>query len=289
MEMDDLRWILLGVAIVIVVAVYLLSRVRKKDQHSSPLNAANDIPSFSAMDENVDNDWMHGVGPVKVVSESSHDVDSVLNDDALPEPEAIPEEKTYRSKTYQTQAYSERINESDLETDVEPVQESVDEVKPVEKANEVEQKPVKEVDAVIDDVISVYVLAEPDEIIKGEKILSASYALHLDYGDMKIFHRHNQDENKGIQFSMANIQQPGFFEIDHMNEIETTGVSFFMQVNLVDKPSDVLDDMLICAHNLSTMLGATLCDAQRKVLDEACAIGLREKVKRLEAVKVQSV
>ena len=163
---------------------------------------------------------------------------------------------------------------------------SVDE--PESVVEQINQK-TEEADVAVDDVISVYVLAQPDEMIKGEKILSASYALHLDYGAMKIFHRHDQDEERKIQFSMANIKQPGWFEIDHMNELETPGVSFFMQVNLVDKPSAILDEMMITAHGLSSMIGATLCGAQRKPLDEAQTNELREKVKRLETLKSQSV
>ncbi|RDH84416.1 MAG: cell division protein ZipA [endosymbiont of Galathealinum brachiosum] len=301
MEMDDLRWILLGVAIVIVVAVYLFSRVRKKDQNYSPLDAANDVPSFSATEESENNEWMHGVGPVKVVSSSPYDADDIQNENNFDEAVQSTPEKTFREKTYQPEPYSER----EQDKDVEPADESFDGSRSIEQplieepaAEEIpaEEPVVKkqksatpQVDVAIDDVVSVYVLAQQDEIIKGEKVLSASYALHLDYGDMKIFHRHNQTTDRKIQFSMANIQQPGFFEIDHMNEMETKGVSFFMQANLVDNPSDVLDEMLICAHSLSTMLDAVLCDAQRKVLDEESATALREKVKYLESIKAQSV
>ena len=292
--MHDLRWILLGVAIVIVVAVYLFSRARKKDQYYSPLDAANDVPSFSATEEADNNDWMHGVGPVKIVSSSTGEAVDIQaegggGESVLSAPEEILPEKKFREKTYQTKSYSERIQDSESEPDVDPVEKKYSEPENVEQPPIQEQKPAEESDAAIDDVISVYVLAQQDEMIKGEKILSASFALHLDYGDMKIFHRHNQSEKREIEFSMANIQQPGFFEIDHMNEMETTGVSFFMQANLVDNPSAVLDEMLICAHSLSTMLGVTLCNAQRKVLDEASAIELREKVKHLEIIKAQSV
>lgn len=300
MEMDNLRWILLGVAIVVVVAVYLFSRVRKKDQHYSPLDSANDIPSFSATEEESDNEWMHGVGPVKIVSSSSYDADEIQNENDFDEPIKLTPEETFREKTYQPEPYSER----EQETEAEPVKNTFDEARnieqpfieepveqelPVEEPVVKEPKPAAQTDVAIDDVVSVYVLAQQDENIKGEKVLSASYALHLDYGDMKIFHRYNQTHDRKIQFSMANIQQPGFFEIDHMNEMETKGVSFFMQANLVENPSDVLDEMLICAHSLSTMLDAVLCDAQRKVLDEESATALREKVKYLENIKAHSV
>lgn len=315
MEMDNLRWILLAIAIVIVVAVYLFSRVRKKDTPYSPLDAANDVPSFSAKNEESNNDWMDGVGPVKIVSSSPYDVEDIQNESNVDEHLELTPEKTFREKIYQQEPYSER----ETEKDVEPVEETFDETpiieetsieelaaqalpveKPVEEEPVIvepvveepvveEQRPTAQTDVAIDDVLSVYVLAQQDETIKGEKVLSASYGLQLDYGNMNIFHRHAQTADRKIQFSMANIQQPGYFEIDHINEMETKGVSFFMQANLVENPSDVLDEMLICAHSLSTMLGAVLCDAQRKVLDEESATALREKVKYLESIKAQSV
>jgi len=311
MEMEYLRWILLAAAIILVVAVYFFSRVRKKDQYKSPLDAANDVPSFSVEDE-AENQWMHGVGPVRVVSGNSKEPDGNLNQDEV---------KFSAAEVDEFKVSSETENLAEPENFVEPVKDELDditskdhqveeavseEVLPQDKLAEEqlntensadEYEPVveqtntqtEETEVAVDDVISVYVLAQPGEMIKGEKILSASYALHMDFGTMKIFHRHDQDEERKIQFSMANIKQPGWFEIDNMNELETPGVSFFMQVNLVDKPSMVLDEMMITAHGLSSMIGATLCGAQRKPLDETQTNELREKVKRLENLKSQSV
>jgi len=272
MAMDYLRWILLGIAIVIVFAVYFFGRSRKKDQTYSPLDSANDMPSFAAKEVAKADEWMHGVGPVRVVADSDYQVE----DKPIKVEPSTLDEADLQTRGRET---SDPVPETESHTVAEPVPEKIEE----------QAVDAKEKDVAIDDVISVYVLAQPEEEIKGEKILSASYALKLDFGDMKIFHRHSQTPSREIEFSMANIQQPGWFEIDKMHEMETPGVSFFMQVNLVDKPSAVLDEMLICAHNLSTMLGATLCNAQRKPLDEAYTIELRKKVKYLETIKAQSV
>ncbi len=296
MEMSDLRWILLGVAIVIVAGVYVFSRARKKSQSASLLEAADDMPSFTAQDDVADNEWMDGVGPVRVVSgaEKIPQVKFIEPEDEVADisrstvvDEVVAEKKTVVS-TAQVDSAIDNTETPQLKAGnnaavSKEVESEVVEVKEESTSKEKEPK------AIIDDVISVYVLAKVEEKIKGEKILSASYALHLDYGEMKIFHRHDQTTQRKIEFSMANVQAPGWFEIDSMNDMETTGVSFFMQVNLVENPSAVLDEMLICAHNLSTMLGAMLCNGQRKILDEAGTIELREKVKRLEEVKAQAV
>lgn len=314
MEMEYLRWILLGAAIVLVVAVYFFGRVRKKDQYHSPLDAANDVPSFSVKDQ-AENEWMHGVGPVRVVSADSKEPTSDFNQDEVKfsarevdglkgssetannydledSPETLEsaenqaDDITSEDHQLEEVVSEEKFIEEQLPDEQLYTENSTEEYKPVEEQTKAQ---TENTEAAVDDVISVYVLAPLDEMIKGEKILSASYALHMDFGAMKIFHRHDQDEERKIQFSMASIKQPGWFDIDHMHELETPGVSFFMQVNLVDKPSAVLDEMMITAHGLSSMIGATLCGAQRKPLDEAQTNELREKVKRLENLKSQSV
>ena len=78
---------------------------------------------------------------------------------------------------------------------------------------------------------------------------------------------------------MANIMEPGWFEFDKMHELKTRGVSLFAQLSLTDNPVKTLDDMLVCAHSLATMLNAKLCDAERNLLNETVAKSMREKAK----------
>ena len=302
--MDALRWILLAIAVVIIVAIYLFSRGRNKEQSDSPLDAANDVPSFSAdelSDKKTSDDWVHGVGPVRVLEQEevglneTKNVRDNLKVSTAPDWDSLyaqtTEEKNQTQETPvnhspdKSQPESEDIAKPEPDTSVESPQN--------QKTAQVNDQQVKESsdkDEAIDDVISVYVLASDEEpLIQGDKILSASYALHLEHGEMRIFHRHSDSAEHEILFSMANIQNPGWFDVERMNDLSTRGMSFFMQVNLVDNPSLVLDDMLICAHQMATMLGGILCNPQREPLDETYTHILREKVKYLEQIKAQSV
>lgn len=298
--MDQLRWILLGVAIVIVCGVYFFNRTRKKTQYDSPLDAANDVPSFSADDDvaNV-NEWIDGVGPVKVVSRSDQDIIEQFQEEiAVPHPLDIDDsfsESEHDPYEFDIEVPDETLQQAETMYEVEPADEELLE----EHINSEIAEQTEEAEAAIDDVIAVFIMVSPNEpSIKGEKILSASYALNLHHGDMKIFHRYadivsvkdDDDEllSKNILFSMANMNEPGWFDFEKMHEMETAGVSFFMQANLVDDPSIVLDEMLICAHRLATMIGASLCNEQRKPLDEAHTKKLREKVKKLVELKART-
>lgn len=311
--MDDLRWILLIIALVIVAGIYFLSRGRKKVQRTMPLDAANDMPSFSA-EKQLNDDWSHGVGPVKVVSsavDTSADINidklslGDLDDQILPNPsisvsdistKQIPDEMPASAPedSLESGAKNRSKNPSETSPTALPNNEpnrAIDgtgDDKKADAQNSNHSSSPDETDAAIDDVISIYVLAEKSELIKGEKILSASYALHMEFGEMKIFHRHEETGKHDIQFSMANIMEPGWFHVEKMHEMQTQGISFFMQVNLVEDPSKVLDDMLVCAHSMSKMLGATLCNAGRKPLDENSTNELRHKVQHLAQLKLQA-
>jgi len=337
--MDDLRWILSAIAVVVIAAVFFLTRSRKKEKLDLPLDAVKGVPSFGVNDDSGDEAggvpdenywgesrkktaesaaenaaWVDNVGPVRVVSaidqQSLFEIQNEQINTQTTEPEARLSEALSDEPA---EAHSAAI--AAMLTPIEPSPEELPEVAeteikikperatpPLQSEIETPSRETTEQGAVTDDVssqsnatentstddvIAVYVLASTEEPqMKGDKILSAGYALHLQHGEMNIFHRIEEVSINGavkdeIQFSMANLQEPGWFDIEKMNQLETQGLSFFMQVNLVENPSAVLDEMLICAHKMSTMLGAKLCSAQRQLLDEAYTNHLRNKVKQL--------
>ena len=138
----------------------------------------------------------------------------------------------------------------------------------------------------LDDVIALYVVAQHGQQLKGEQVQSASIASQLEYGHMKIFHR--LDERGEIVFSMSNMVEPGWFDYDNMHTMTTRGVSLFIQLRLCEDPVKALDDMLLCAHSLASMLGAQLCDQNRQLLNETYTKALRAKARRIADEKNQA-
>jgi cell division protein ZipA len=132
------------------------------------------------------------------------------------------------------------------------------------------------------DIIMLCILsASNDEKLGGDQINSAARASGLVFGDMEIFHRLDDDDQ--ILFSMANMLKPGSFDPENMYELETTGVSIFMQASLLANPSDVLDDMLQTAYQMAEMLGGRLCNHQRNKLTEQDANQYRQQVANITA------
>jgi len=297
--MEYLRWILLGIGVILVAAVYLWGRSRKNSTTYSPLDAANDMPSFPARDAS-DDTWRDGVGPVRVVHrERVEEVIQQLDEDDLPatritdsrpasnivvEPETAAAEVD-RQAVETKQAETEQAEKEQAETDTEhppvpakpvPQQPAVSETRPADNPTEVEPQESPQ-DIPVDDVVALYIVADRGEELRGEQILSACYAGQLEYGDMKIFHR--LDDNEKIVFSMASMMEPGWFDYEHMHEMKTRGITLFAQLRLCDDPVQALDDMLVCAHNMATLLNAQLCGPDRQLLNEVTAKSLREKAR----------
>ena len=242
--MDDLRWVLLAIGVTFVVAIYFWSRARKNNSEFSSYQYTDETPSFSATDDN--DEWVDGVGPVRVVKRFDDDeLDSFKID-----------KDSFAAETFQKN--ETKITATVPSDDAEP-----------ESENKEKQS--------VDDVIVLYLVAARGEELKGEQILSSTFATQLEYGDMKIFHR--KDANNKTIFSMTNMMEPGWFDFDNMHEMKTRGISLFVQLGLCDDPVKALDDMLVCAHNLSTMLNAQLCDQSRQLLSESYSHALREKAK----------
>ncbi|MCW8854706.1 MAG: cell division protein ZipA C-terminal FtsZ-binding domain-containing protein [Gammaproteobacteria bacterium] len=245
--MDELRWILLGLGVVLIIAVYFWGRYQNQSSVSIK-DTIPEAPSFSAMED--DDRWVDGVGPVRVV----------VKDDVDDSPAVFADT-------------SAAASDEDESIDEHP---SADENVPSESekadSNTVSDQPA------IDDVVSLFLVVAKDKIIKGEQIYSACLGNNLQYGEMKIFHRINDDGE--TVFSLSDMMKPGWFDIEQINNHKTRGVSLFAQLSMVSHPVEVLDDMLLCAHSVANLLGAQLCGQDRMLLNESSVKLMREKAKR---------
>jgi cell division protein ZipA len=86
---------------------------------------------------------------------------------------------------------------------------------------------------------------------------------------MNIYHR--MDENNQPLFSMVNMVKPGSFDPATIHELQTPGISLFMQLPGPSDASDAFNEMLQTAHRMAEVLEARLCDRRRQPMTEAVA------------------
>ena len=122
-------------------------------------------------------------------------------------------------------------------------------------------------DAEPSEVLILYVLLPEHQELKGQDLLSALTVLGFKYGEMDIFHRHQDSAGNGeVLFSLANMFNPGTFDIDNMDKLSTRGLSLFMTLPGPGEPLQNFNVMHNAAKKLAEEFGGQVLDGQRSVL-----------------------
>ncbi len=237
--MESLRWILLAVGIAFVIVIYFLGRSRRQRNHSMVDDLEDDLPEFSA--RGLD-DVDEGVGQVRIITREN----------------------------------------SETEEDVSPLDVSAEAVQLADSAEAGTEK-IEEDDTAeknrLKDIIVLYILPKPDQVLAGSQINSSAQAMGLSFGEMNIFHY--MDDKRSV-FSLANMLEPGSFDATTIHELKTTGLTVFMQMQ-GDDPLDDLTEMLQRSYQMAGLLDARLCNHKREPLTEQDAENYRTQVSEFVA------
>ncbi len=135
----------------------------------------------------------------------------------------------------------------------------------------------------VEEVIIINVMAKPGATIEGKKLLAVLLKNGMRLGDMSIFHRHADSSGKGpVMFSMANMLKPGTFSMSDMEEFETLGVSFFMQLPNKLGNMKCFEQMLKTAESLKNELDVILKDENRSVFTRQTIEHSRQRIRDFE-------
>lgn len=135
-----------------------------------------------------------------------------------------------------------------------------------------------------DRIVTLFLLARDNHVISGAELLQATVSTGLEFGDMNIFHRMADGEEKPV-FSLANAAKPGHFERDEWNTFETSGVVLFMTLPGPMHALDAWDAMLAAARRISDILFADLLDDQRSPFTRQREAQIREEMREYDRQK----
>jgi cell division protein ZipA len=128
-------------------------------------------------------------------------------------------------------------------------------------------------------VFTLFVKAPAGVPFRGPVLLGALAAARLEYGDMQIFHRIEMvNDQEDILFSVANIREPGIFDLSAMERFTSEGVVLFMQVPGATDAVRAFDAMVESARTLADNLGSRVCDASQSQLTNQAISHMREEV-----------
>jgi len=212
-----------------------------------------------------------------------YSIEAVENDSERPEPEAT---------TIEPDSFS------DTDAEREPTHvtrtEGVGEVTNINQAKETrksatasEVKTAKAIEPA--EVLVVNVMSKEGGLFRGAELLQALITTGLKHGDMDIFHKHADHANDdAIVFSVANILNPGTFDLSDMDGFSTRGVSLFFSMPATIGNLEAFEQMLKTAQQIRGALDGELKDDHRNVMTAQTIEHYRQRIHDFELRTLKS-
>lgn len=139
-------------------------------------------------------------------------------------------------------------------------------------------------------LVMLYLAAKSGHSISGAELVLATEKVGLVYGHNNIYHRlaEGAHANEPI-FSMANVIQPGYFDLDQIDTLQTPGVSFFMTLPGPVTAIQAWDSMLPIAERMAQLLDAVLLDSDRNALGRQRILHIKEDLRAFDREKERQI
>lgn len=133
------------------------------------------------------------------------------------------------------------------------------------------------------EVLVLNVMAQEGREFQGDALMHAVITSGLKFGEMNIFHLRYGNDSKGpVVFSLANILNPGTFDLNNMSDFSTIGVSLFLALPVAGNNYDAFEQMLDVAQELCESLDGELKDDHRNVMTAQTIEHYRQRVRDFE-------
>lgn len=126
-------------------------------------------------------------------------------------------------------------------------------------------------------VVSIFLMAKAGATIEGQTLYNTLRDRGIRWGDMSIFHRTDPGSKLSL-YSVANAVNPGTFDFARIDELRVPGVVFFMQLEGLDHPVKVFEDMRRVAQDVATVLNCEIKDENRSVVTAQTFDHYRERI-----------
>lgn len=255
--MNDLQWALILLGVLIVVGVYLFSRMQYRR------NRAADEQGPSATDER--NPW-----------------DELLSDDGLEERDAFAPRDTEKDQT--TQACPDDPGEEAPPEEVaEPAGCETPAAEETPRRSRADVPNIRMRTPTEGDEKLIVLHVASSSWLDGEQVHAALEACKLHFGPRHIYHR--IEEVDGVPesvFSVANMLKPGYLDPAESEQLRTRGLSLFMVLPGPVSGARAYRDLLETAGELAERLGGDVLDDRKTPLNKQMAQYLHEEVVEFE-------
>ncbi len=140
--------------------------------------------------------------------------------------------------------------------------------------NAQEPQPLKQ-----DEVVIIRIVGQKGAWLRGADICMAADRTGLSYQN-GLYHRMlESDQGEQIWYSLANVQEPGSFDLDRMDELHTPAVLLYFPLPNPMGALDSFDAMLATAERLTEILEGRLLDRDGNPLARQGIVHLREQMR----------
>lgn len=224
------------------------------------------------------------------VTTSLEDLDSDLEDSGVPvlmEPVAlgrtVEPNPPKQHELHLPEFVQQTLNEEAVVVIEEPVEDelsfmSLSEETPVKPAIKVGERLAERPPA--QEVFVINVVKKSQPLLQGFDLNRIFQACDLRFGEMDIFHRFEKANAQGkIQFSVVNSLNPGTFDLETINDMQTSGISFFMSLPGPENPMEAFNAMAETAMVFSRNFNAILHDESHSDLNPQTLEHYRQRIR----------
>ena len=133
------------------------------------------------------------------------------------------------------------------------------------------------------EVLVISVMSSSGSVFEGRYLVQMIERAGFRYGEMGIFHLYDGiGEDANLICSAANALNPGTFDLNHLSEFSTIGVSFFLALPTSINNLRAFEKMLDAAQQISSVLDGELKDDQRNILTSQTIEHYRQRIRDFE-------
>jgi cell division protein ZipA len=267
--MDNLRWVLLAVGVLVVAGVYLFESRRRRLREAGDDGLDEDERQLlgDLRPGREDDDPFADLGnlrgdPLRLDDEDVARLGAMVPD-AEPEEPVVPEAPPRAERKTPPRAAEPRVQAPASEP----------------RAPSSGAEP-RRGGAGSDLIIVLNVASEPGSPFAGAEVRAALESVDMRFGDMNIYHHFGIGDSRSERpvFSVANMLEPGTFDPARMDDFTTPGLVMFLRLPGPLDPRVAFELMLNTGQRLAEELGGELRDETRSVLGAQTIAHIRERI-----------
>ena len=298
--MDNLRLILLIIGCLMVMGIYLWEVLYKETskKRADILNAVDDTPdspvSLTNNHESTLDDYSPEAALADLGSLLTQSRNQDVRSDELLQPFNIADTSTLLDEedenlplNMSVKDYENSLSEDDESDVFAAIEEEVHAHEDLEEKNNLsdeteanqEEAEVPQSNQDSGDILVLYITSPSHISFNGLSISKAADEVGMIYGHMNIFHHFGPGKMHSGQplFSLANMHEPGSFDLGRMADLKTKGLAVFMYSPASIDASVVFELFLNTTQRIAELLGGKVRTSDNEILNNAAISSLREK------------